>query len=122
MAPVNGCGVVVAVVDGGYLPHADLAANILPGYDFVSPDLPNVFITANDSNGRDNDASDPETGSPQQRLDMSYRESAGTALVWPASLRLSEQYRHGRCSVWVKDFACPRFGDAVATPPTSSRA
>ena len=59
MAPVNGSGVVVAVVDGGYLPHADLAANILPGYDFVSPDLPNVFITANDSNGRDNDASDP---------------------------------------------------------------
>ncbi len=58
-APVNGSGVVVAVVDGGYLPHADLAANILPGYDFVSPDLPNVFITANDSNGRDNDASDP---------------------------------------------------------------
>ena len=50
----TGTGVVVGVVDTGYRPHADLAANILPGYDFIS-DVP----TANDGNGRDNDPSDP---------------------------------------------------------------
>lgn len=47
--------VVIAVVDTGILPHADLdAARILPGYDFIS-DIP----TANDGNGRDADPSDP---------------------------------------------------------------
>ncbi|HEY6125376.1 MAG TPA: S8 family peptidase, partial [Steroidobacteraceae bacterium] len=38
----------------GYRPHADLAANILPGYDFIG----DTFV-ANDGNGRDSDASDP---------------------------------------------------------------
>ena len=47
-------GVVVAVVDTGYLPHADLAGRILPGYDFISDPK-----AANDGNGRDADASDP---------------------------------------------------------------
>jgi serine protease len=50
----TGAGVVVGVVDTGYRPHADLAANILPGYDFIS----DTFV-ANDGNGRDSDASDP---------------------------------------------------------------
>jgi serine protease len=50
----TGSGVVVGVVDTGYRPHADLAANILPGYDFIS----DTFV-ANDGNGRDTDASDP---------------------------------------------------------------
>jgi serine protease len=50
----TGTGVVVAVIDTGYRPHADLAANILPGYDFIS----DTFV-ANDGNGRDTDASDP---------------------------------------------------------------
>jgi serine protease len=49
----SGAGVVVAVVDTGYRPHADLAANILAGYDFVSQDI------SNDGDGRDSDASDP---------------------------------------------------------------
>jgi len=47
-------GVVVAVVDTGYLPHADLAGRILPGYDFISD--PKI---SNDGNGRDADATDP---------------------------------------------------------------
>lgn len=51
--------VVVAVIDSGVLPHAGLAPNLLPGYDFVSEDRPGVFLTANDGNGRDNDATDP---------------------------------------------------------------
>ena len=46
--------VVVAVIDTGYRPHADLAANILPGYDFIIDTL-----VSNDGNGRDNSALDP---------------------------------------------------------------
>ena len=50
----TGAGVVVAVIDTGSRPHADLAANLLPGYDFIG----DTFV-ANDGNGRDSDASDP---------------------------------------------------------------
>ncbi len=50
----TGAGVVVAVIDTGYRPHADLGANLLPGYDFISN-----ATTANDGDGRDSDASDP---------------------------------------------------------------
>src|ERR1043165_8125554 len=50
----TGAGVVVAVIDTGYRPHADLVANILPGYDFIG----DTFVS-NDGNGRDSDASDP---------------------------------------------------------------
>jgi serine protease len=50
----TGQGVVVAVLDTGYRPHADLMANILPGYDMIS----DSFV-GNDGNGRDSDASDP---------------------------------------------------------------
>lgn len=32
----TGSGVVVAVIDTGYRPHADLAANLLPGYNFAT--------------------------------------------------------------------------------------
>ncbi|QTL37977.1 S8 family peptidase [Pseudoalteromonas viridis] len=50
----TGSGVVVAVLDTGYRPHADLNSNILPGYDMIS----NLSV-ANDGNGRDSDARDP---------------------------------------------------------------
>lgn len=50
----TGVGVRVAVIDTGYLPHEDLAANIIGGYDFI-----NDVDTANDGDGRDSDASDP---------------------------------------------------------------
>jgi serine protease len=50
----TGTGVVVAVLDTGYRPHADLDANILQGYDFIS----DAFV-GNDGNARDNDARDP---------------------------------------------------------------
>jgi len=50
----TGNGVVVAVIDTGYRPHADLAGTILPGYDFIS----DTFV-ANDGGLRDTDASDP---------------------------------------------------------------
>jgi serine protease len=50
----TGDGVVVAVLDTGYLDHADLTGNIIPGYDFVSD--PGF---AGDGDGRDADAHDP---------------------------------------------------------------
>ncbi|WP_443111462.1 S8 family peptidase [Burkholderia sp. FERM BP-3421] len=56
--------IVVAVVDTGYRPHADLAANLLPGYDFVSD-----TAGANDGGGRDADASDPGDWLTQQEVD-----------------------------------------------------
>jgi len=56
--------IVVAVLDTGYRPHADLAANIVPGYDFISNS-----DTANDGDGRDNDASDPGDWITQQEVD-----------------------------------------------------
>ena len=44
----TGSGVVVAVIDTGIVPHNDLNANVLPGYDFVSD-----AAAARDGNGRD---------------------------------------------------------------------
>lgn len=60
----RGTGVVVAVLDGGYRPHADLLTNILPGYDFISADSAFDFggdahWTANDGTAREADARDP---------------------------------------------------------------
>ncbi len=57
--PVSGAGVTVAVLDTGYRPHADLVANIVGGYDFISQDGFSDFTTANDGDGRDANALDP---------------------------------------------------------------
>lgn len=66
--PVSGAGVTVAVLDTGYRPHADLVANIVGGYDFISADGFNDFTTANDGNGRDADAQDPGDWNTQASL------------------------------------------------------
>ena len=50
----TGTGVVVSVIDTGIRAHADLAANLRPGHDFISD-----LAVANDGNGRDTDPSDP---------------------------------------------------------------
>ncbi|MBB1088184.1 S8 family serine peptidase [Lysobacter sp. SG-8] len=50
----TGEGVVVAVLDTGYVDHRDLDANIIPGYDFI-----NDPAVAGDGDGRDADAHDP---------------------------------------------------------------
>ncbi|PPU04737.1 S8 family peptidase [Xanthomonas arboricola] len=49
----TGANVVVAVIDTGITAHADLSANILPGYDFISD-----ATTARDGNGRDSNPAD----------------------------------------------------------------
>ena len=50
----TGAGVVIAVIDTGYRPHADLSGQFVGGYDFIT----DTAIAA-DGNGRDADASDP---------------------------------------------------------------
>ncbi|MDT3397271.1 S8 family serine peptidase [Streptomyces sp. B1866] len=52
----TGAGVTVAVIDTGYTAHSDLAANIVPGYDFISD-----AATARDGDGRDGNAADEGT-------------------------------------------------------------
>ncbi|SEA16577.1 S8 family peptidase [Microbulbifer marinus] len=55
----QGEGVVVAVIDTGYRPHADLVDNLLPGYDMISD-----ATVAQDGDGRDSDASDEGDWAP----------------------------------------------------------
>lgn len=50
----TGQGVTVGVIDTGFRPHVDLAANLLAGYDMISSST-----VAVDGDGRDADASDP---------------------------------------------------------------
>ncbi len=50
----TGSGVVVAVLDTGYVAHSDLAANTIAGYDFISD-----ATMAGDGGGRDGDPADP---------------------------------------------------------------
>ncbi len=50
----NGAGVVVAVLDTGIRPHADLVGQTVAGYDVIKD-----TTISNDGNGRDSDPSDP---------------------------------------------------------------
>jgi serine protease len=52
-ATADGAGTTVAVIDTGIVAHSDLAANVLPGYDFISDST-----AARDGNGRDNNPTD----------------------------------------------------------------
>jgi serine protease len=64
--------VVVAVVDTGVRPHPDLAARLLPGYDFVP------LATGGDGDGPDADANDPGQDSGGGRLSFHGTHVAGT--------------------------------------------
>lgn len=80
--PLSGAGVTVAVLDTGYRAHADLAANIVPGYDFISADDTNDFTTANDGNGRDADAADPGDWNTQpSQCDVAHSSWHGTRVA-----------------------------------------
>ncbi|MFW2372534.1 MAG: S8 family peptidase [Gammaproteobacteria bacterium] len=70
----QGTGVVVAVLDTGYLPHADLAANILPGYDMISD-----LDVAQDGDGRDANAYDNGDWQP---ADACYTGSSASNSSW----------------------------------------
>ncbi|MCW8125470.1 S8 family peptidase [Microbulbifer halophilus] len=70
----QGDGVTVAVIDTGYRPHADLADNLLPGYDMISDS-----DIARDGDGRDSDASDPGDWAP---ADACYSGSPATDSSW----------------------------------------
>jgi serine protease len=54
-------GIVVAVLDTGYLPHPDLAAKLVAGYDFISS-----TTISNDRDGRDSDPTDAGDNVPAQ--------------------------------------------------------
>ena len=69
----TGSGVVVAVIDTGYVNHTDLNANILQGYDFIS----DATIAA-DGNGRDSDAHDPGDFEPGSNSSWHGTHVAGT--------------------------------------------
>ena len=117
----TGTGVVVAVIDTGYRPHADLAANILPGYDFIG----DTFV-ANDGNGRDSDASDPgdwinagECG-PGDPATFEASSWHGTHVAGTIAARHQQ-----RASAWRASRSTPGScrracsASAAATPPTS---
>lgn len=61
--------IIVAVLDTGYTDHPDLDSNILPGYDMISSSS-----SANDGNGRDNNARD--VGDYQLNPDGSLKENS----------------------------------------------
>ncbi|MCB1553618.1 MAG: S8 family serine peptidase [Xanthomonadales bacterium] len=78
----NGSGVVVAILDTGITTHADLNANVLPGYDFIID-----TTVSNDGNGRDSNPADPGdwttagqcyTGSPASSSSWHGTHVAGT--------------------------------------------
>ncbi len=69
----NGTGIIVAVIDTGYVAHSDLAANIVAGYDFII----DTAVSA-DGNGRDADASDPGDASGGQPSSWHGTHVAGT--------------------------------------------
>ncbi|MBO1254929.1 S8 family serine peptidase [Alteromonas sp. 5E99-2] len=69
----TGDGVIVAVLDTGYVAHADLVGNILPGYDMIS----DAFM-ANDGNGRDSDARDTGDGTAANECGSGSRASSSS--------------------------------------------
>ncbi len=133
----RGAGVVIAVLDTGVLPHPDLQANLVSGYDFVS-DVTN----ANDGDARDADASDPGDWADAGLCDSS---SAASSSTWHGShvagIAAASGYNAvgitgvaynakvmpvrvlGRCGGYASDFADAIFwsaGGAISGVPSTA--
>ena len=83
----------MAVVDTGVRPHADLAANLLPGYDFIS-----MTTVSNDGDGpRTPMPPTPATARSPVTAAVPRRSArrAGTARTWPV------RWRRCRTTAWV---------------------
>ena len=110
--------IIVAVIDGGYRPHADLGT-VLPGYDFISE----IWIS-NDGDGRDNDAQDPgdwvpanycEAGAPASNSSWHGTHVAGTIAALmnngiggtgvAPNVRILPVRALGRCGGFISDIA-----------------
>jgi serine protease len=78
----TGTNIRVAVIDTGYRPHTDLAANIVGGYDFIS----DTFISR-DGNGRDNSALDPGDWTTGSDCDASPSSWHGTHVAGTIAAR-----------------------------------
>lgn len=73
----TGSGVVVAVLDTGIVPHSDLNANVLPGYDFVSDPV----------DGSDGDGRDSNPGDEGNWGDFSCRRGERAVSSWTGTYR-----------------------------------
>ena len=113
----TGEGVVVAVLDTGYVDHGDLAANIVPGYDFISwygqtldgdvyPDI------AGDGDGRDGDAHDAGDWLDGSEQFCGSRTSSsswhGTHVAGTVAAVTNNAVRHRRRGLWGEGAADPR--------------
>ena len=75
----RGKGVVVAVLDGGFIGaryYPDFGARILPGYDFVSD-----VSDARDGDGRDGDPTDPGDWCDEEEFESSSWHGTGVASI-----------------------------------------
>ena len=113
--------VIVALIDTGRVPHVDLAANEIDGYDFVSSGTVGGVEVAGDGDGRDPDPSDPgdfcpispfasDRVSSWHGLKMSSIIAAltdnvqGIAGAAPG-VRVQHVRALGRCGGWLTDVA-----------------
>jgi serine protease len=113
--------VIVALIDTGRVPHVDLAANEIDGYDFVSPGTLHGVEVSGDGDGRDPDPSDPGDFCPGSPLPSEQQSSwhglkmasliaaltdnaQGIAGAAPG-VRVQHVRALGRCGGWLSDVA-----------------
>ncbi|MBG6181050.1 S8 family serine peptidase, partial [Arthrobacter sp. CAN_A1] len=105
-----GTGITVAVIDTGSTPHSDLAANTVPGYDFITD--PAVSV---DGGGRDPDPSDAGDACGAETSSWHGTHVAGTIAAQAnntagvAGVAHKAKVQHlrvmGVCGGWLSDIA-----------------